>query len=280
MESARGLPFGLSVFAVGAAALAVITPAATVRIVAQGSVCPVERFGRYARRRGAGLALIVPFIERVGRRDDVMEQGFDAARASYEVSSLDLAATTPTIGNIRTVVGAMDLDQRLDHRDGITERRLRVTAAAAAPWGMKINRIESEDIPPPPDLAGAIARRMTAEREKRAAILEAGGRREAALRDAEAHERSAEVEAATGMVSRAIAEGDIAAANVPVAEKSVDAVRALATAPNQRVAVVPIRAEALAATLGGIGELPRAVFGEASPAASRRGPRSRCRACF
>ena len=209
-----------------------------------------------------------------------MEQGSDAARASYEVSSHDLAATTPTIGNIRTAVGAIDLDRRLGHRDGITERRLRVAAAAAAPWGIKINRIEIEDIPPPPDLAGAMARRMMAEREKRAAILEAERRREAAFHDTEARERSAEVEAATGMVSRAIAEGDIAAANVLVAEKSVDDVRALATAPNQRVAVVPIRAEALAATLGGIGELPRAVFGEASQAAPRRGPRSRCRACF
>lgn len=308
------LPFGLSVFAIGVAALAILTLAAGVKIVPQGYVYTVERFGRYARSLGAGLALIVPFVERVGRKVNVMEQVIDvpsqqaftrdnagvtidavvfyqvldAARASYEVSNLDLAATTLTMTNIRTVVGGMDLDQLLAHRDEINERLLRVMDAAASPWGVKINRIEIKDILLPPDLAGAMARQMKAEREKRAAvleaegqraaeilraegrkqsaILEAEGRREAAFRDAEARERSAETEAqATGLVSRAIAEGDIAAANFLVAEKYVDAVRALATAPNQRVVVVPIEAAALAGTLGGIGELTRAVFGEGTP---------------
>ena len=308
------LPVGLSVFAVAAAALAVITLAAGVKIVPQGYVYTVERFGRYARSLEAGLGLITPFVERVGRRVNVMEQVIDvpsqqaftrdnagvtidavvfyqvldAARASYEVSNLDLAATTLTMTNIRTVVGAMDLDQLLAHRDEINERLLRVMDAAASPWGVKINRIEIKDIVLPADLAGAMARQMKAEREKRAsileaegqraaeilraegrkqsAILEAEGRREAAFRDAEARERSAEAEAAaTGMVSRAIAEGDIAAANFLVAEKYVEAVRAIATAPNQRVVVVPIEAAALAGTLGGIGELTRSVFGEAAP---------------
>jgi regulator of protease activity HflC (stomatin/prohibitin superfamily) len=221
----------------------------------------------------------------------VFYQVLDAARASYEVANLDLAATTLTMTNIRTVVGGMDLDQLLAHRDEINERLLRVMDAAASPWGVKINRIEIKDILLPPDLAGAMARQMKAEREKRAsileaegqraaeilraegrkqsAILEAEGRREAAFRDAEARERSAEAEArATGMISRAIAEGDIAAANFLVAEKYVDAVRALATAPNQRVVVVPIEAAALAGTLGGIGELTRTVFGDG--AAPRR----------
>jgi regulator of protease activity HflC (stomatin/prohibitin superfamily) len=314
------LSVGLSVFAVGVAALAVITLAAGVKIVPQGYVYTVERFGRYARSLDAGLGVITPFVERVGRRVNVMEQVIDvpsqqaftrdnagvtidavvfyqvldAARASYEVSNLDLAATTLTMTNIRTVVGSMDLDQLLAHRDEINERLLRVMDAAASPWGVKINRIEIKDIVLPPDLAGAMARQMKAEREKRAsileaegqraaeilraegrkqsAILEAEGRREAAFRDAEARERSAEAEAAaTGMVSRAIAEGDIAAANFLVAEKYVDAVRAIATAPNQRVVVVPIEAAALAGTLGGIGELTRSVFGEGAPP-RRAGP--------
>jgi regulator of protease activity HflC (stomatin/prohibitin superfamily) len=320
MGASMGLPVGLSVFAVGVAALAIITLAAGVKIVPQGYVYTVERFGRYARSLDAGLGLITPFIERVGRRVNVMEQVIDvpsqqaftrdnagvtidavvfyqvldAARASYEVSSLDLAATTLTMTNIRTVVGSMDLDQLLAHRDEINERLLRVMDAAASPWGVKINRIEIKDIVLPSDLAGAMARQMKAEREKRAsileaegqraaeilraegrkqsAILEAEGRREAAFRDAEARERSAEAEAAaTGMVSRAIAEGDIAAANFLVAEKYVDAVRAIATAPNQRVVVVPIEAAALAGTLGGIGELTRTVFGDGAAAPRRAG---------
>ncbi|TXN03564.1 SPFH/Band 7/PHB domain protein [Methylobacterium sp. WL64] len=314
------LTIGLSTFALGAAALAVVTLAAGVKMIPQGHVFTVERFGRYSRTLESGLGLIIPFVERVGRRVNVMEQVvdvpsqqaftrdnagvtidavvfyqvLDAARASYEVSNLDLAMTTLTMTNIRTVVGSMDLDQLLAHRDEINERLLRVLDAAAAPWGVKINRIEIKDIVPPADLAGAMARQMKAEREKRAsileaegqraaeilraegrkqsAILEAEGRREAAFRDAEARERSAEAEAAaTGMLSRAIAEGDIAAANFLVAEKYVDAVRALATAPNQRVVVVPIEAAALAGTLGGIGELTRAVFGEATTSPRRAG---------
>ena len=178
----------------------------------------------------------------------------------------------------------MDLDQLLSHRDEINERLLHVMDAAASPWGVKITRIEIKDILPPADLAGAMARQMKAEREKRAqvleaegqrqaeilraegrkqsAILEAEGRREAAFRDAEARERQAEAEAkAPTLVSDAIGRGDIAAANFLVAEKYIDAVRSLATAPNQRVIVVPIEAAALAGTLGGIAEITRAAFG-------------------
>ncbi len=215
-------------------------------------------------------------------------QVLDAARASYEVSNLQSAILTLTMTNIRTVVGSMDLDQLLSHRDEINEKLLRVMDAVASPWGVKITRIEIKDILPPADLAGAMARQMKAEREKRAsvleaegqrqadilraegrkqsAILEAEGRREAAFRDAEARERQAEAEAkATTMVSEAISGGDLAAANFLVAEKYVDALRAIATAPNQRVVLLPIEAAGLAGTLGGIAEITRSVFG-AGPA--------------
>jgi regulator of protease activity HflC (stomatin/prohibitin superfamily) len=190
-----------------------------------------------------------------------------------------------TMTNIRTVVGSMDLDQLLSHRDEINERLLRVMDAAASPWGAKVTRVEIKDILPPQDLAGAMARQMKAEREKRAAVLEAEGlrqaeilraegqkqsqilaaegRKEAAFRDAEARERQAEAEAkATGMVSEAITKGDLAAANFIVAEKYIDAIRALASAPNQKVVIVPIEAAGLAGTLGGIAELTKSVFGE------------------
>ncbi|MCJ2006474.1 SPFH domain-containing protein [Methylobacterium sp. J-092] len=315
------LSIGLSTFAVVAAILVVVTLAAGINIVPQGYVFTVERFGRYARTLESGLGLITPFVERIGRRVNVMEQVIevpsqeaftrdnagvtidavvfyqvlDAARASYEISNLDVATRTLTMTNIRTVVGSMDLDQLLSHRDEINERLLRVMDAAASPWGVKMTRIEIKDIVPPADLAGAMARQMKAEREKRAsvleaeghrqadilraegrkqsAILEAEGRKEAAFRDAEARERSAEAEAkATGMISAAIAAGDIAAANFLVAEKYVEAVRAIATAPNQRVVVVPIEAAALAGTLGGIAEITKSVFGEgASPPRGRSG---------
>ena len=316
---------GMNIFVIVLVALVIVTIAAGVRTVPQGYVYTVERFGRYSRSLGAGLGLIVPYVERIGQKVNVMEQVLDvpsqeaftrdnagvtidaaaffqvldAARASYEVTNLQQALLVLTMTNIRTVVGSMDLDQLLSHRDEINERLLRVMDAAASPWGVKVTRIEIKDILPPADLAGAMARQMKAEREKRAAVLEAEGnrqaeilraegqkqsqilaaegRKEAAFRDAEARERSAEAEArATTMVSDAISKGDLAAANFLVAEKYIDAVKALATAPNQRVVVVPIEAAALAGTLGGIGELARSVFGDgtapsAPGTAARRG---------
>lgn len=291
--------------------LVVLTIALGVRTVPQGFNHTVERFGRYSRTLGPGLNLLIPYIETIGHRVNVMEQVLDvpsqeaitkdnagvridavafyqvldAARASYEVTAVGQALTTLTMTNIRTVVGSMDLDQLLSHRDEINERLLRVVDAAATPWGVKVTRIEIRDILPPQDLAGAMARQMKAEREKRAQILEseglrqaeilraegekqalilqAEGRKEAAFRDAEARERSAEAEAkATAMVSDAIARGDLAAANFLVAEKYIEAIKALAVAPNQKVVVVPIEAAALAGTLGGIAEITKSVFGD------------------
>ncbi|GJE56484.1 MULTISPECIES: SPFH domain-containing protein [Methylobacterium] len=305
------ISIGLSAVAIVFALLVVVTLAIGIRTIPQGHVHTVERFGRYNRSLESGLGLIIPYVERVGRRVNIMEQVvevpsqeaftrdnagvridavvfyqvLDAARASYEISNLEVALLTLTMTNIRTVVGSMDLDQLLSHRDEINDRLLKVLDAAGAPWGVKMNRVEIKDILPPADLAGSMARQMKAEREKRAsvleaegqrqaeilraegrkqsAILEAEGRKEAAFRDAEARERSAEAEAkATGMVSEAIAQGDIAAANFLVAEKYVDAIKAIATAPNQRVVVVPIEAAALAGTLGGIAEITRSVFGD------------------
>lgn len=310
---------GFSIFAVVLAILVVVTLAAGVRTIPQGYVYTVERFGRYSRSLSAGLGLLLPYVEQVGRKVNVMEQVvevpsqeaftrdnagvkidavafyqvLDAARASYEVSNLQTAILTLTMTNIRTVVGSMDLDQLLSHRDEINEKLLRVMDAVASPWGVKITRIEIKDILPPADLAGAMARQMKAEREKRAsvleaegqrqaeilraegrkqsAILEAEGRREAAFRDAEGRERQAEAEAkATSMVSDAIG-SDLAGANFLVAEKYIDALRAIATAPNQKVIIVPIEAAALAGTLGGISEISRSVFG-ATPDAPRRSP--------
>ncbi len=211
-------------------------------------------------------------------------QVLDAAMASYEVNNLEHAITNLTMTNIRTVMGSMDLDDLLSNRDEINARLLQIVDDATDPWGVKVTRIEIKDIEPPRDLVDAMARQMKAEREKRAQILEAEGerqaeilraegakqsqileaegRKEAAFRDAEARERSAEAEAeATRMVSKAIAEGNVQAINYFVANNYVEALKALASAENQKVMMIPLEASAVIGSIAGLAEITRETFG-------------------
>src|SRR5215468_6264461 len=312
----RGLTIGFDIFAIVIVVLAILTLFAGVKTVSQGYNWTVERFGRYTRTLQPGLNLIVPFFDRVGKKMNMMEQVidipsqeiitkdnaivtvdgvaffqvFDAARASYEVANLHLAIVTLTMTNIRSVMGGMDLDQVLSHRDKINERLLRVVDAAVSPWGVKVNRIEIKDIVPPADLVEAMGRQMKAERVKRAdilqaegqrqseilraegakqsQILQAEGRREAAFRDAEARERSAEAEAkATEMVSEAIAKGDVAALNYFIATNYIKAFGQFADGPNQKVIMLPVEAVSILGSLAGIGEIAKATFGESAVSA-------------
>src|SRR5215831_10054695 len=301
---------GSGIFAIVIVFLAVLTLYLGVKTVPQGYNWTVERFGRYTGKLHPGLNLIVPFVDKIGRRMNVMEQVidipqqdviskdnatvtvdglaffqvFDAAKASYEVTALDRAITKLTMTNIRSVMGGMDLDQILSHRDEINERLLRVVDAAVSPWGVKVNRIEIKDIVPPADLTEAMGRQMKAEREKRAEILqaegqrqsailraegakqsqilEAEGRREAAFRDAEARERLAQAEAkATEAVSEAIARGDTQALNYFVAQQYLKAFTELARSPNQKILMLPIEATGVLGALAGITEIAKGAFG-------------------
>ena len=314
---------GFDIFAIALVLLVIFTLFAGVKTVPQGYDWTIERFGKYTRTLSPGLNIIVPYFDRVGRKMNMMEQVinipeqevitkdnatvtvdgvaffqvFDAAKASYEVANLDQAIIVLTMTNIRSVMGAMDLDQVLSHRDEINERLLRVVDAAVSPWGLKVNRIEIKDIVPPADLVEAMGRQMKAERVKRAdilqaegqrqseilraegakqgQILQAEGRKEAAFRDAEARERSAEAEAkATQMVSEAIAKGDVAALNYFIADKYIKAFGQLADSPNQKIIMLPIEATSILGSLAGIGEIAKATFGESAAsaqAAARRG---------
>jgi len=277
-----------------------------VKTVPQGYNYTVERFGRYTRTLTPGLNLIVPFIDRIGAKLNMMEQVYDvptqevitkdnatvavdgvaffqvlnAAQAAYQVANLQNAILNLTMTNIRTVMGSMDLDELLSNRDAINERLLRVVDDAAHPWGIKMTRVEIKDINPPKQLVDSMARQMMAEREKRAQILEAEGRKqaqileaegrkEAAFRDAEARERLAEAEArATQAVSEAIAKGDVQAINYFVAQKYTEALGKIASAPNQKVILMPLEASSLIGSLGGIGAIAKELFTD-NAAASR-----------
>jgi regulator of protease activity HflC (stomatin/prohibitin superfamily) len=216
----------------------------------------------------------------------VFYQVLDAAKSAYEVNDLEVAILNLTMTNIRTVMGSMDLDELLSQRDKINAQLLHVVDEATHPWGVKVTRIEIKDIAPPKDLVDSMARQMKAERDKRAnildaegfrqaailkaegekqsAILQAEGRREAAFRDAEARERAAEAEAkATAMVSEAIAKGNVQAINYFVAQKYVDALQHIASAPNQKLIFMPLEASGVIGAIGGIAELAKQAMGPA-----------------
>ena len=287
----------------------------SVVIVRQGYEYTVESFGRFTKTLSPGIHFIVPIVERIGARLNKMEQVLnvpsqeaitkdnamvsvdgvlffqiqDAVSAAYQVRDLHAAILNLIMTNIRTVIGSMEIDELLSQRDMINHKLLSVVDEATIPWGVKVTRVEIRDITPPRDLIDAMARQMKAERDKRAAILDAEGIRQseilraegekqAAILDAEgkkmtaflqaeARERSAEAEAnATKMVSDAIAKGNMNAINYFLGQKYIEALQGIVTSPNQKLLMMPMDMTNVAGSLAGIAEVAKEVLKPTTPA--------------
>lgn len=297
---------GSMIFVVALAFLVLLTLWLGIVIVPQGFEYTVERFGRFRMTLKPGLNLILPYVDRVRFKINVQEtvmeipsqvvitrdnatvtvdgvafyQVIVAEQAAYQVQNLRDAIVNLSLTNTRTAIGSMDLDEVLSKRDEINTRLLSILDSATRPWGTKITRVELKDVRPPEDVVASMSKQLTADRQKRARILEAEGfrqseilkaegekqsqilaaeaRLESAKRDAEARERLAAAEAkATTLVSEAVASGNVQALNYFIAQRYTEALSAIGTSPSSKLVIVPMDAAGIAGSIAGIADIVR-----------------------
>jgi regulator of protease activity HflC (stomatin/prohibitin superfamily) len=191
--------------------------ARTVRVVPQARAGVVERLGRYSRTLTPGLALVFPFVDRVRPLLDLREQVLsfdpqpvitqdnlvmnidsviyyqvtDAKAATYEIATPVDAIDMLTVTTLRNVIGGMTLEQTLTSRDSINDQLRGILDDATGKWGIRVHRVELKAVDPPPSIKDTMEKQMRADREKRAAILQAEGVKQAAILTAEGEKQSA-----------------------------------------------------------------------------------------
>jgi regulator of protease activity HflC (stomatin/prohibitin superfamily) len=198
------------------AAMAIVVVLRTLWIVPQARAQNVERFGRYLRTLEAGLHIVIPFVDKVRPRIDLREQVVsfepqpvitednlvvridtvlyfhvtDPRAAAYEIANYIQAIEQLTVTTLRNVIGAMDLEECLTSREKINSQLRIVLDDASGKWGIRVNRVEIKAIDPPPTIKEAMEKQMRAERDKRAAILNAEGVRQSKILTAEGEKQS------------------------------------------------------------------------------------------
>jgi regulator of protease activity HflC (stomatin/prohibitin superfamily) len=210
-------PSAALIVLIAAAVVALVLVFRAVRIVPQARAGIVERLGRYHRQLDPGLALVIPFVDRVLPLIDLREQVvsfrpqavitednlnvqidsvlyytvINPKDVTYEVADPIQAIEQLTLTTLRNIVGGIDLEEALTSRDTINTQLRTVLDEATARWGIRVNRVELKGIDPPPTIQEAMEKQMRAERDKRATILTAEGTKQSEILTAEGEQRAA-----------------------------------------------------------------------------------------
>ncbi len=225
----------------------------SIKIVRESEVYLIERLGKFHKSASAGLTIIIPFIDKVRSIVSLKQQTLDIppqevitkdnvsitidtvvfykitdpVKAVYEISNLKKSIEYISVTTIRDIIGKMDLDASFSSRDSINEKLRAVMADAVDKWGCNISRVEVQNITPPQDVKDAMEKQMNAERNKRAAVLEAEGQRQAAILRAQGEKEAAILEADANRESQ-----------IRRAAGEADAIRSIAQAKAEEVKLI------------------------------------------